>query len=47
MSDKEDNNNNSSSNQSESNSNSENSTPYRDTNTYVERSENQDDIQKK
>ena len=46
MSDKEDNNN-SSSSQSDSNSNSGNSTPYRDSNTYVERTENQDGIVKK
>lgn len=47
MSDREDNNNNSSSNQSDSNSNSGNSTPYRDSNTYVERTGNSDDIVKK
>lgn len=47
MSDREDNNNNSSSNQSDSNSNLGNSTPYRDSNTYVERTENQDGIVKK
>lgn len=47
MSDKENNNSNTSSNQSNSNSNSGNSTPYRDSNTYVERSGNQDGIEKK
>ena len=47
MSDKDENNN-SSSGQSDSNSNSGNSTPYRDdSNTYVERSGNQDDTVKK
>lgn len=46
MSDKDENNN-SSSNESDSNSSSGNSTPYRDSNTYVERTENQDGIVKK
>ncbi|SDS10363.1 hypothetical protein SAMN05216503_1990 [Polaribacter sp. KT25b] len=46
MSDKDENNN-SSSNDSDSNSSSGNSTPYRDSNTYVERTENQDGSVKK
>ncbi|QXP74692.1 hypothetical protein H0I31_00835 [Tenacibaculum sp. AHE15PA] len=47
MSDKNEDNNNSSSTESDSNSNSGNSTPYRDNNTYVERTERQDDSIKK